>query len=476
MQKVLITTAIDYVNDVIHLGHIYQKIAADVLARYYRLKLGEKNVYFLTGTDEHGLKAQTAALNLNKKVKDFVDEIAFLDRKEQDLVNISYNRFIRTTDQDHIEIVKDFWLKVFKNGDIYLGDFQGFYCEGCEAFKTESEIVNNKCPLHFNQELKLITEKNYFFKWSKYKYFLKEHILKNPNFVQPDTRRNEVLAFVDKIEDITISRKKENIFWGIEVPNDQNQVIYVWFDALINYFTGGWNSGFWDENTKIIHILGKDNLRWHALLWPAMLKSAGYKLPDIIYAHGFITLNGLKISKSLGNIIRPSEILKDYNADVLRYYLIAKTTFYEDADVSLTKIKEVYNADLANGLGNLISRVFNLVINLEFLEDEEIDKLMLLKINKTREEVFKKIEEFKFFEALNSIWQLIKETDIYINEKTPWKTKERKTLFTLITIILNLKELLKPFLPETALKIDSMLLKNNNKIKVVKKENIFPRK
>lgn len=476
MRKVLITTAIDYVNDVIHLGHIYQKVAADVLARYYRLKIGEKNVYFLTGTDEHGLKAQTAAMSVNKSVKDFVDEIALLDKKEQDLINISYNRFIRTTDEDHIQLVKDFWLKVFENGDIYLGDFKGYYCQGCEAFKTEADIINGKCSLHFNQELKLVTEKNYFFRWSKYKNFLKNHILENEKFVQPEARRNEVLAFVDKIEDITISRRKENVFWGIEVPNDLNQVVYVWFDALINYLTGGLKSGFWDDETKIIHILGKDNLRWHALLWPAMLKSAGYKLPDIIYAHGFITLNGLKISKSLGNVIRPSEILKDYSADVLRYYLMAKTTFYEDADVSLERIKDVYNADLANGLGNLISRIFNLLINLDFSKDEEIDNFILSKIKNVKENVFQKIEEFKFFEALNLIWQLMKETDIYINEKTPWKTKEKKVLFTLLTVVLNLKDLLKPFLPETVLKIESMLLEDEKNIKVIKKENIFPRK
>lgn len=458
MNKVLITTAIDYVNDVLHIGHAYQKIVADVLARYYRLTKGEENVFFLTGTDEHGGKAQEAAKAAGKPVKDFVDEIALADQKQQDALNISYDRFIRTTDSDHIITVVDFWKKVQKNGDIYPGEFKGKYCRGCESFKTETELENDHCPLHPKSKIELVIEKNYFFHWKKYVPFLKEHLAKHPQFVLPESRRNEVLAFVDKIEDLTISRRKEAVSWGIEVPGDPTQVIYVWFDALINYLTAAEPKGFWNEETQIIHILGKDNLRWHALLWPAMLKSAGYPLPTTIYAHGFLTLNGQKISKSLGNIIRPTELVDKFDgADPVRYYLLRYTSLEEDSDISIDKLKHAYNADLANGLGNLVARVAKLceTDGLEGIKDYSIDSQNL----KERLEIggyTAHLERFEFNLALEELWREIKSLDIKIEEDKPWaKSKQEREgyLKSYIKRLLSLARELQPFLPETAEKI-----------------------
>jgi len=472
MNKILITTAIDYVNDIIHVGHAYQKIMADTLARYYREVLGKQNVYFLTGTDENGAKALEAANAAGKDVKEFVDSISAADKKEQDSLNISYDRFIRTTDSDHVETVIDFWNRVAKNDkDIYLGDFKGQYCRDCEAFKTASEIKDGYCLIHPKTKLESVTEKNYFFAWKKYIPFLKERIKTNPNFVLPESRRNETLAFVDKIEDITISRRKEAVPWGIEVPGDPTQVIYVWFDALINYLTAGIQKGFWDENTKIIHILGKDNLRWHALLWPAMLKSAGYTLPTTIYAHGFLTLDGQKISKSIGNVIRPTELVEKYGTDPVRYYLLRYTSPEDDNDISLEKLENAYNSDLANGLGNLVSRVAKLceTVDLEVRTKDKREDFPA--------EYKKAIEELRFQDALTIIWQKITKVDQQIDQEKPWELvnkdvqKAKAVLTNLVEQIREIQTLLIPFLPETAEKISKQFAGP----KIKSEKPLFPR-
>src|SRR3989344_6618525 len=354
MNKYYVTTAIDYTNNVIHIGHAYQKILADVLARYHR-QIGDKT-FFLTGTDEHGTTNEQAAKAAGKDPQTFVDEISAKDREQIDSLNINYDRFIRTTDPDHKKLVKEFYLKVKKNGDIYKGVYKGLYCVGCESYKTDSEIIDGKCPLHPTRELQQIEEENYFFAWSKYEDFLRKLIKKNPGFVQPEARRNEMLAFLDQgLRDIAISRQKDKVSWGIPIPDDPEHVNYVWFDALINYVSGA--PDFWPAD---VHILGKDNVRWHALLWPAMLKSAGYKLPKTIYGHGFINLNGEKISKSRGNVIRPNELVKEFGVDGVRYYFIRFGPWVEDVDISVEHLREVYNADLANGLGNTVARIAKL--------------------------------------------------------------------------------------------------------------------
>jgi methionyl-tRNA synthetase len=451
MNKFYITTAIDYVNDTIHVGHAFQKIAADVLARYYRIKLGKDNVFFLTGTDEYGQKAQKAAEEEKIDTKDFVKKISDSDQKQQDSLDISYDRFIRTTDEDHKKTVLEIWQRVEKSGDIYKDTYEGLYCEGCEAYYTEKDLQNGKCPVHPNLEVKRITEENYFFKWSKYKDFLTDHIKKNPNFIFPKHRASEMLEFAKNIKDIPISRT--NFTWGIPVPNDEKQVIYVWFDALINYLTGvGFASDkklfdkFWPAD---IHILGKDNLRWHALLWPAMLKSVGIELPKTILVNGFLNLNGQKISKSLGNIIRPTEWVEKYEADAVRYYLLRYAGLTEDSDISEEKLKQAYNSDLANGLGNLVSRVAKLC--------EKVDLEGAKTQNIFTESFCDFFEEYNFNNALANIWTRIYHLNQTISEREPWKIEDKQELTEflkgLVKSICEISFDLQPFLPETSAKI-----------------------
>lgn len=470
MNKYYITTAIDYVNDTIHIGHAFQKVAADVLARYYREKIGKNNVFFLTGTDEFGQKAEKAATKENIEPKEFVKKISDSDQKEQDSLNISYNRFIRTTDEDHIKVAQEIWKRVNKNGDIYKGEYSGLYCEGCEAYYTETDLENGKCSIHPNLEIKKVTEQNYFFAWSKHKDFLINHIKSNPDFIFPKHRANEMLEFAKDIKDIPVSRT--NFSWGIPVPDDPKQVVYVWFDALINYITG---VGFLEDKKLFekywpadVHILGKDNLRWHALLWPAMLHSAGIELPKTILVNGFLNLNGQKISKSLGNIIRPTDWVKKYGADAIRYYLLRYTVLTEDSDVSEEKLKQAYNSDLANGLGNLVSRVAKLCekVNLkgklyEEVSDPNIDNA---------------IHNYQLHEALKQIWEKIDLVNQTINKDEPWKIEEQKKLeeklLSYVESILSIVNYLKPFLPETAEKIEKQFNKNTQ---IISGPPLFPR-
>lgn len=476
-DKFYITTAIDYVNDTIHIGHAFQKIAADVLARYQRTILGKENVFFLTGTDEYGKKAEQAAEKAGESPSEFVKKISDSDQKEQDALNISYDRFIRTTDPDHAKVVAEIWNRVNAAGKIYPGKYTGLYCEGCEAYYTESELVNNKCPIHPNGEIKKVTETNYFFKWSDYKDFIIDHIQKNKDFIFPRYRANEMLEFAKNITDIPISRK--NFKWGVPVPEDSEQVVYVWFDALTNYLTGvGFLEDeklfkkFWPAN---IHILGKDNLRWHALLWPAMLKAAKLELPKTILVNGFLNIDGQKISKSLGNVISPTDLVKKYSADGVRYYLLRYTNITEDSDISEEKIKLAYNADLANGLGNLVARVAKLCENASYeqLVSKEKSSTHLVDV----EEYSQAFSEFKFNDALSFVWQKITQLDKYINEEKPWElaknndAKLKAVLSHSIDQIQEIAVLLEPFLPETAKKIEEQFKSST----ITSGEPLFPR-
>ncbi|MBI4039439.1 methionine--tRNA ligase [Candidatus Daviesbacteria bacterium] len=451
MNKFYITTAIDYVNDVIHVGHAFQKIAADILARYYRIRLGEENVFFLTGTDEYGQKAEKAAAEANLTPKEYVQKISNQDKNQQDVLNISYNRFIETTDDDHTKVAQEIWHRVEVAGDIYLGEFSGLYCAGCEAYYNEGDLVGGHCQFHPNLEIQKITEKNFFFKWSSYQNFLIELLEKNPDFVFPESRRQEMLNFAKRgIQDIPISRT--SFKWGVPVLNQADHVMYVWFDALTNYLTG---VGFLQDPEKFrkfwpadIHILGKDNVRWHALLWPAILKSAGLKLPKQILVNGFLSLNGQKISKSLGNIIRPSDWVKKYSADAVRYYLLRYTTLTEDSDISEEKLKIAYSADLANGLGNLIARVAKLC--------EQNNIKANPSSNVWCADLEKYLAEFKFNEALNVIWELIAQADKKINQEKPWQLQGKKLQEVLEDLVKRIQAIvynLQPFLPQTAEKI-----------------------
>ncbi len=466
-KKFYVTTAIDYIDDVMHIGHAYQKIVADVLARYHRLR-GE-SVFFLTGVDEHGGKAEEAAKKAKIGFKEWADKISKADKEQFKSLNISYDRFIRTTDQDHQKTVVEFWQKVKKKGDIYLGEYKGIYCQGCEGFITQKDLIDGKCPYHPNEIPKKLTEKNYFFRWSKYEGFLKNQIRDNPKFVQPESKRNEMLAFLNQgLEDIPISRP--SVEWGIPVPSDPKHTIYVWFDALINYLSGA-PKGFWPAD---LHLLGKDNLRWHALLWPAMLKSAGYELPKTVYAHDFFTFNGQKISKSLGNVIRPTELVKEFGTDGVRYYFIKYGPISRDVDLTIEKLKEVYNADLANGLGNLVSRVFGMV---DRYCDNKLPKISVdpdslpLRVSpklytwkKVYRDLDKYLPDYQFDKALRAIWKFISVADKYIDDNKPWQlAKEGKieelnqVLYCLCDSIHQISWQIYPFLPETSVKIAKAL-------------------
>ncbi len=451
-----ITTAIDYVNDTIHIGHAFQKVAADVLARYYRIKLGKGNVFFLTGTDEYGQNIAKAAEKNGLTPQEWADKIAQTDKKEQDCLNISYERFIRTTDKDHEKVAKEIWKRVNASGDIYLSTFTGLYCTSCETYYAEDDLVNGKCPYHPTVEIKSITEENYFFRWSKYQDFLIEHIQNHPEFVQPESRRNEMLEFARRgIKDIPISRT--SFTWGVPVPEDPKHVMYVWFDALTNYLTG---VGFL-ENPKLfekfwpadVHLLGKDNVQKHTLLWPAMLKSAGLALPKTVYGHGFLKLQGQKISKTLGNFVRASDWVKKYGADAVRYYLIRYTSLEDDGDISEEKLKQAYNSDLADELGNLLSRLTKLCEQCD-IEREDTQPHVPASLETAGYSIH--IENFQLNLALEEIWREIKTINFWINEKKPWSAPKDETIVNLhdwLQQLRNITVALEPFLPETAQKI-----------------------
>jgi methionyl-tRNA synthetase len=380
-MKFYITTAIDYVNAKPHIGHALEKIQADVLARYHRAK-GD-DVWFLTGTDEHGTKNFRTAEIAGKTTQEFVDENSEYFKNLKDVCNLSWDDFIRTTDKNrHWPGVQKLWNKIYEAGDLYKKKYQGLYCVGCEAFVTEKELVDGKCPIHKKEPEKLEQE-NWFFKLSKYSKEIESKIKNDELKIIPESRKNEILSFLKSgLEDISLSRPKNYLSWGIPVPNDPDQVIYVWYDALSNYITA---IEYAEESEKFkkfwpadLHVIGKDILRFHAAIWPGMLLSAGLPLPKSIFVHGFITVEGEKMSKTLGNIIDPAELSQKYGSDAVRYYLLREISTYEDGDYSKKKFEERYNADLANGIGNLVSRVATLgerITPVEFDFEKDIDDM-----------------------------------------------------------------------------------------------------
>ncbi len=462
-NKFYITTAIDYTNDVIHVGHSYQKILADTLARYHRL-LQEKT-FFLTGTDEHGQKVENSAKEKGIDPKQFVDKIAAQDKAEWDSLNISYDRFFRTTDEDHVKFAQEIYLKSKAAGDIYLSKYEGLYCEGCEAYLEESDLVDGHCPFHPTKTPLKVSEENYFFKLSKYQQFLEELLAEGTKFVTPDNKRKEILSFVKQgLKDFSVSRP--NVAWGIPIPDDTKHTIYVWFDALINYLTYGVEQNCWPAD---VHVLGKDNAKFHAIYWPAMLKSAGYDLPKTILVHDFISLNGQKVSKSLGNVILPSELISKFGVDGVRYFFLRFGPLTNDVDITIERITEVYNADLANGLGNLVARVAKLAEN----NNIDLNQIAADPENVLFNEVRIKLDNFKVNDALEIIWIAITSLDKYLEKEKPWENGAEKT--TVITVaITQIKKIaycLQPFLPETAGKI----LGQYKGPKITSQTPLFPR-
>jgi len=455
-NRFYITTAIDYVNAEPHIGHAYQKIIADVLARWHKLK-GEK-VFFLTGTDEHGQKLAKSAKKAGLSEKEFVDKMSKKFREAWKALNIQCDRFIRTTDSDHEKFVQEFIKKIKK--DIYKDEYEGYYCFGCEAYITEKELVNGECQYHPGKKVKKIKEETYFFKLSKYQDKLLEIYKKNPNFILPEERRNEIVSFVKEgLRDLSITRT--NFKWGIPFPLDKKHVVYVWFDALLNYLTGaGKKQEFWPAS---IHLLGKDNGRFHAIIWPAMLLSAGYELPKTIFIHGFLSFNGQKISKSLGNVISPNYLVEKYGADSIRYFICRNFVFGQDGDFNEKVLVERHNNELANKLGNLVSRVSSLAekFGIEKAENKLLKKLRL-------KEIEEKIEDFELDKALNLIFEFIDVCNEYVQSSKLWETGDKKKLYELVDSIKEIGKLLWPFIPETSEKIQKIF-----KGKIKKGEILF---
>lgn len=444
-KKFYVTTAIDYPSANPHIGHAYQKVVADVLFRWHKL-LGD-DVWFLTGTDEHGKKIESAAKEKGKKPKEFVDELAKKFEEAWKFLNIFPSRFIRTTDKDHEKLVQEVIKKCDKNGDIYKGEYEGHYCTNCEAYITEKDLVDGECPFHPGKKIELLKEESYFFKLSKYQKFLLELYKKHPEFILPAERRNEVIARVKEgLNDLSISRT--SFKWGIPFPLDKKHITYVWFDALFNYLTGsGKGHKYWPAD---LHLLGKDNSWFHCVYWPAFLKSAGYDLPKTVFVHGFLKFNGQKISKSLGNSISPKVLSEKYGADTIRYFLCRQFPFAsgDDGDFNEKALVDRHNNELANKLGNLVSRVAGLIGGKEVKKaNVDIHVLNVIK------DISEFIGEFELDKALNSIFAFIDTLNQFIQDKKLWENKDEKDIYELVTGIRLVTVLLWPFIPETSEKI-----------------------
>lgn len=480
MEKFYITTAIDYVNAAPHLGHALEKTQADVIARYERLL--KKDVFFLTGTDEHGAKVAKAAETQGKDMEKFVDEIS---EKFKDLVkklNISNDDFIRTSDKKrHWPGVEMLWKKLAAKGDIYKAVYKGLYCVGCETFITKKDLIDGKCAIH-NQEPEEIDEENYFFKLSVYGKKIKDALASGKLEIIPESRKNEVLSLINQgLEDTSFSRPAKDIPWGIPVPGDGSQTMYVWADALSNYISAlGYGTKdeskfkkYWPAD---VHIIGKDILRFHALIWPAMLISAGIELPKSLLVHGHITFGGKKMSKTLGNVIDPFDLIRQYGADAVRYYLSREILVTEDGDLTEEKFKEAYNANLANGLGNCVSRILKMAEQYfgGILEKPKEAKIAEVPLRKNEKEIFsipyvfekliwpeyqKVMDNLELNKAADVIWSAISQLDGYIQNYQPFKlidTDKEKTqaiLWSLVFGLANISWMLLPFMPETAGKI-----------------------
>jgi len=467
--KYYVTTPIYYINSEPHIGSAYTTIIADVIARYKRFR--RYDVFFLTGTDEHGQKVLSAALEAGKDPQVFCDELAEKFKKLWKDLEITNDYFIRTTDENHMKVVQRFVEKMMENGDIYKGKYEGWYCIPCESFWKEEELGDGKTCPQCGRPVKWVSEENYFFRLSKYRSALLKHYEENPDFVEPDFRKNEMLRILESgLQDLSITRT--SFKWGVPMPRDPKHVIYVWVDALINYVSA---IGYTEDDEKFerywpadLHLIGKEINRFHSIIWPAMLMSVGLPLPRKIYAHGWLTVNGQKISKSLGNAIDPRVVVKKYGLDAVRYYLLREIAFGKDGDFSEEGLIKRINADLANDLGNLVHRT-TAMIKQNFnskvprpSKSEGVDEKLKDSAMETISEFFDHMDSLKFTTALEKLWEFVGFSNKYIDLTEPWilakggdKEKER-----LATVLYNLSEairiiavLLKSVMPNTSREI-----------------------
>jgi len=481
-KKFYITTPIYYVNDIPHIGHAYTTVAADILARYNRLK--GNDVFFLTGTDEHGQKVEKAASEKGMAPKEHADSMVENFKRIWKKLDIEYDAFIRTTDAEHKKTVQGVLQHLFEKGEIEKRLYSGWYCLPDERFWTEKEVEDGKCP-DCKRPVEQISEENYFFLMSKYKERLTKHIEENPHFILPETRRNEVLGFLksNPLGDLCISRPKQRLSWGITLPFDDNFVTYVWFDALLNYYSAtiylaprmannesqstALSSDWWPADH---HLIGKDILTTHAVYWSAMLMALDFPLPENIFAHGWWTINGKKMSKSVGNVVDPRKIADEFGADPFRYFLFREVPFGLDGDFSEQAMTQRYNTDLANNLGNLLSRSLTMVEKyrdgsvphpVESKDREGLEKRIKAWFAEPQSGLPGRIDallkNLEFHNALALLWSFINDLNEYIQHATPWKETDQETLSNLLYVLCEALRLvalmLYPFMPSTAERI-----------------------
>jgi methionyl-tRNA synthetase len=475
-----LTTTLPYVNADPHIGFALESVQADAIVRYRRL-MGD-TVFFTTGTDEHGQKIYQKAKEEGRNVQEYVDHFAGQFRKLQRALDLSYDAFIRTTDERHIKAAQELWKRCEAAGDIYKKKYKGLYCVGDEAFLTESDIVDGKCPNHPNMELQEIEEENYFFRLSRYQESILQYLQKE-GVIVPEWRRQEAVNFVQKgLEDFSISRETSRMDWGIPVPGDESQVMYVWFDALTNYIsTLGWPDdsegfykNFWEKGFTL-QIAGKDQVRFQSIMWQAMLMSASLPTTDRVLYHGFITSGGQKMSKSLGNVIEPYTLVDEYGTDAVRYFLLRHIHPFDDSDFTMERFKEAYNADLANGIGNLASRIMNLAEkNLDACPDSvDVSGGNSIPIPN---EFTDAMDRYDFQTAAMEIMRSVRVVDEKITNTRPFSVikadvEEGKNMIaSLVSDLWDISLLMRPLMPKTADAIKDAILANK------KPENLFQRK
>ena len=464
-KKYYITTPIYYPSANFHIGHCYTTVIADAINRYKKLK--GYDTFFLTGSDEHGQKIEKKASEVNKTPKEYVDEIIENAKDLWKSLDVMYDRFIRTTDEDHVEVVGKIFKKLYDQGDIYKGEYKGLYCTPCESFWTETQLIDSKCP-DCGREVSEVSEEAYFFKLSKYQSRLEKYIEEHPEFIQPVSRKNEMLNnFIRPgLEDLCVSRT--SFTWGIPVTFDSKHIVYVWIDALSNYISAlGYLS---EDDSKFkkywpadLHIVGKEIVRFHTIIWPIMLMALDLPLPHQVFGHGWLVINGGKISKSLGNYRDPREYIDEYGVDAIRYYLLREVPFGSDGQFSEELLLSRYNADLANTLGNLVNRTLSMltkyndgIITKSDVKTEFDDDLINIVVN-TKEKVENYMDKLEIPEALDAIFEIFRRCNKYIDETTPWILAKEENHDKLKTVLYNLLEsiriggiLLKPYLPSTS--------------------------